>query len=617
MPESYKRAMEFGRPAVIGAAWAAISLLSLPSACRAPTQIKVLVRSNLSCAEASDVAINVGSAPRAVEDTLSKGYNTLALASTCDDRSGTADFGSVYLAPGQDTGAIVLRGTLKGQSPARCTKESGFANCIVARRRFSYVDHTTLTMTITLERACLNVPCAADSTCQGGRCVSSVVECSANACDPNPDASAPEDDPKDAGSPPDAGKPRLPVVLLSAHSGTTCATFGDGSLKCWGDNTHGQLGVGDRVARGVRPGDMAERLTRVEVGDGRRVKRVAVGGSHACALLDDGHVKCWGDNQRGQLGLGDTNERTSPAEQAVVLKEPATALSCGRNHTCVVLLSGAVQCWGDNTLGKLGLGMSNAFFGGNEEDMQRIALVDLAEKASAVRAGDTHSCALLTDGRLKCWGANGNAQLGLGDTLSRGIDPAGMGTKLPSPRLNATGVGDTRTVVTGPFSTCAQSTAGAVQCWGGNAQGQLGLGDIKDRGAESSHMGQFLPQVNLGPQESAQSLSATSLHACAVLQSGGVKCWGFNALGQLGQGDSQLRGDTAASMANLRAIDLGTDTGPVKELATGSVHACALFESGRVKCWGGNAEGALGLGDTQGRGDAPEQMGDALPFVDL
>jgi len=601
----------------MGAAWAAISLLALPFACREPTQIKVLIRSDLSCAEASDVAINVGSASSAVENALSKGYNTLALASACDDRSGKADFGSVYLAPGQDTGAIVLRGTLKGQSPARCTKDSEFANCIVARRRFSYVEHTTLTMTITLDRACLNVPCGEDSTCQGGRCVSSVVECNGSACDPNPDASVPGADPKDAAPPPDAGNPRPPVVLLSAHSGTTCAIFADGSLKCWGDNTYGQLGLGDRTSRGVRPADMAGRLARVAVGDGRRVTRVAVGGKHTCALLDDGHVKCWGDNQRGQLGLGDTTERTSPAEQPVVLKEPATAVSCGKEHTCVVLSSGAVQCWGDNTWGKLGLGMSNAFFGGNEEDMQRVKLVDLGANATAVRAGDTHSCALLTDGYLKCWGANGSAQLGLGDRQHRGIDPAGMGTMLPSPRLTAIGAGDTRSVVTGTFYTCAQSTAGTVQCWGGNAQGQLGLGDTKERGAEASQMGQFLPQVFLGSQERAQSLSATGLHTCAALQSGGVKCWGFNALGQLGQGDTQVRGDTASSMANLRAVDLGTNTGPVKELATGSVHACALFESGRVKCWGGNAEGALGLGDTQGRGDAPGQMGDALPFVDL
>jgi alpha-tubulin suppressor-like RCC1 family protein len=225
----------------------------------------------------------------------------------------------------------------------------------------------------------------------------------------------------------------------------TCALLDDGSLKCWGRNIFGELGLGDTANRGDDPVEMGDNLPVVDLGAGRHARSFAVGGV-SCAILDDDSLKCWGANGYAGLGLGDLETRgDEPGEM------------------------------GDN-----------------------LPVIDLGteHRARAVAAGLQHVCALLDDASVKCWGDNEYGQLGLGDTEDRGDEPGEMGDALPAVSL---GTGRRATGITaGDFHTCALLDDGSVKCWGWNDYGQLGLGDTENRGDEPGEMGDALPAVELG-----------------------------------------------------------------------------------------------------------------------
>ncbi len=405
------------------------------------------------------------------------------------------------------------------------------------------------------------------------------------------------------------------VVQLSAGSGHTCAVFSDFSVKCWGLNSAGQLGLGDTFSRGDAAGKMSAALRPIELGDGWWVVQVAAGGAHTCALRDTGEVKCWGQGTYGQLGLGSTDakgDQTGEMGAALVtvdLGEPAQAISAGASHTCAVLVSGKVKCWGSNDYGELGQGDTEWRGDNNGEMGKELLAVELGEPAVAVTAGMNYTCALLQSGAVKCWGRNGSGQLGVGDTLNWG-DGGGEMAALPAVEL-----GDiTLTVAAGSGPTphtCALLASGAVKCWGGNDFGQLGQGDTGNRGDGSGEMA-ALQAIDLGG--TARAVFAGQQFSCALLDPAAVRCWGRAQYGQLGLGGIDTRGDEADEMGALPAVDLG---GAVEQLAVGNYHSCALLQWGVVKCWGWNSEGRLGLGDALDRGDGPEEMGAALPAVDL
>ncbi len=156
-----------------------------------------------------------------------------------------------------------------------------------------------------------------------------------------------------------------------------------------------------------------------------------------------------------------------------------------------------------------------------------------------------------------------------------------------------------------------------MQCWGDNADGQLGLGDTVDRGDGPNEMGVHLPAVDLGVGKRAAWISGRFHRTCAGLVGGGVKCWGRNEFGALGLGDTVNRGDGPGEMGDaLPSLDLGAGLAPLS-LTMSYDSSCALLGDGSVKCFGGNYGGQLGLGDIQARGDQPGEMGDALPRVPL
>ncbi|MEN9579939.1 MAG: hypothetical protein RJA70_2948 [Pseudomonadota bacterium] len=426
--------------------------------------------------------------------------------------------------------------------------------------------------------------------------------------------------------------PTPAVSELVSGVNHTCALRTDGAVKCWGDNVAGQLGLGDANDRGDEAGEMGDDLPEVNLGSGRTAAALAAGGAHTCALLDDGALKCWGDNQYGQLGLGDTESRgDNPGEMGDELPavdlgtgRTAIALTAGENHTCALFDNGAAKFWGKNGRGQLGIG-DRVWRGDEAGEMgDNLPAVDLGtgRTVAGLNAEDDHTCALLDNGALKCWGSNRYGVLGLGngrmgDDLfgNRGDNPGEMGDDLPAVDL---GAGRTAIALSaGGGHACALLYDGALKCWGSNDDGQLGIGDSSDRGDNSGEMGDDLPTADLGTGRTAVAVTADGDQTCARLDNGAAKCWGNSSVLQFGPGGTALRGDEAGEMGdNLPALDLGTGRTAVA-LAAGVYHTCALLDDGALKCWGYNISGVLGLGDIDNRGDNPGEMGDNLPAVDL
>jgi len=413
-----------------------------------------------------------------------------------------------------------------------------------------------------------------------------------------------------------------------------CALLSDGSVKCWGFNERGQLGLGDSKNRGSKPEDMGDNLPRVDMGDNlpdfvpigiRTAKALAVNAYHTCAILDDNRTKCWGRNDAGLLGIGDQKDRgDDPNEMGGLLPHVdfgedhfATSLALGLFHSCAVLDNRKVKCWGLSYVGRLGIEETVARGDEANEMGDHLPFVDLGSgrTVQALAAGNSHTCALLDDNTVKCWGANVAGCLGTGDTANRGSHAEEMGDNLLPVNL---GSGRTaKAIAVGGYSSCAILDNGRVKCWGYNDIGQLGLGDTRNRGTNAGEMGDKLPYVNLGKGRTAKQISVGGYETCVILDNDQLKCWGTGSL--TGLGDSMNRGGSPDTMGNqLPAVNLGTGR-TAKAISTGIGHSCALLDDATIKCFGSSwaAYGALGLGDAETRGDQPNEMGDYLPIVDL
>jgi alpha-tubulin suppressor-like RCC1 family protein len=402
-----------------------------------------------------------------------------------------------------------------------------------------------------------------------------------------------------------------------------CALFETGALKCWGANASGRLGLGDTESRGDDADEMGLNLPYVDLGTGRTVSSLAAGDVHVCAILDDGSVKCWGGNAYGQLGLGDTEDRgDQPGEMGDNL--PAVELGAGRTASyiaaegftsCAILDNDSVKCWGKNTWGQLGQGDTDDR-GGNPDEMgDSLPAIQLGTTSPPIQLSMTDGsvCVLFLDLTVKCWGLGQAGALGTGNENHLGDGPNEMGSDLPTLDLNA----NTNVLASGAGHHCARLQNQTVKCWGGNNRGQLGLGDINHRGDNPGEMGVNLPTVGIGTGRIVTSLSLGWDVSCGLRDDLSTICWGWNMWGQLGQGDVEDRGDEPGELGDvLPPIDLGTGR-QARAINMDSTHTCALLDDNSVKCWGRNDAGQLGLGDTNHRGDEPNEMGDNLPAVDL
>ena len=349
---------------------------------------------------------------------------------------------------------------------------------------------------------------------------------------------------------------------------------------------------------------------------------IAAGQYHSCAILDNGSVKCWGYNNNGQLGIDNTTDMGDNSGEMAVLPvvnlgtgRTATAISSHESHSCAILDNASVKCWGNNQHGRLGLGNTNTI-GDESGEMAALTGIDLGtgRTATAIFAGGNHTCALLDNASVKCWGKNSSGQLGIGNDEHMGDETGEMGDDLPSIDL---GTGRTATAIAaGAYITCAILDNASVKCWGDNNIGQLGIGNTTDMGDNSDEMGDNLPSIDLGTGRTATAIASMRNHTCAILDNASVKCWGENAQGQLGIDNTNLMGDETGDMGdNLPSIDLGTGR-TATAIATGYFHSCAALDNGAVKCWGDNFYGQLGIGTTDDMGNNTGEMA-ALTGIDL
>ncbi|HWT85506.1 MAG TPA: hypothetical protein VN177_07015 [Myxococcales bacterium] len=325
------------------------------------------------------------------------------------------------------------------------------------------------------------------------------------------------------------------VDTLSAGTSHTCAVVA-GEARCWGANDKGQLGrAGSASYVPVQP-----------LGVTGTVTAIAAGWTHTCAVVNgaiaNGEVWCWGDDTYGQLGDGSSGTASSgPTPRKVASLAGVVAIAAGSGHTCAATAT-QLFCWGRNDFGQVGDGTNIG---------PRLApTVVLGVSApSAIGLGELHTCALISSG-LSCWGANGAGQLGNGT-----ITPS----KTPSPvSLSASFLG------VGANHSCAGDNSGALSCWGANSQGQV----------DNSMQDQLSPK---GAPSNARAAVGGVGHTCAVTGQD-MKCWGLNDKEQLG-GSGHEESDVHIS--------------GVQAAAAGSKHTCAL-KNGGVYCWGWNNAGQLG-----------------------
>lgn len=352
----------------------------------------------------------------------------------------------------------------------------------------------------------------------------------------------------------------------SSSSKFTCVATSIGTLKCFGDNSSGQLGQGDTTDIGDNEEEMGNDLHAISLAPNRTVKDVDAGGQHVCALLDNGSLKCFGNNAFGQLGLGDTNNRGDESgEMGINLPfvnlgtgRSAALLATGEDFSCARLDNASLKCWGRNDSGQLGQGSTTSIGSGGNQMGDNLMAIDLGTGHSAfqVATGAKHTCVLLENRTLKCFGNNDFGQLGQGNTNTLGDGPGEMGDNLAAINL---GAGRTvLQVAAGDNHTCALLDNNTVKCFGENLSGQLGQGTQNNIGDNPFEMGDFLMPINLGTGRTAKIIAAGGKTTCVVLDNDAVKCFGENAYGQLGQGNTRDIGDEPNEMGdNLESIELG------------------------------------------------------------
>jgi alpha-tubulin suppressor-like RCC1 family protein len=236
--------------------------------------------------------------------------------------------------------------------------------------------------------------------------------------------------------------------------------------------------------------------------------------------------------------------------------------------------------------------------------------------ATSISGGEGHTCALdNSSGIVKCWGYNNNGQLGIDDRNDRGDGANEMGSNLPIVDL---GTGRTATAIfSGTYHSCAILDNASVKCWGRGYSGQIGQGNTDALGDNANEMGDNLTIVDLGTGRTATAISSKGEHTCVILDNASVKCWGKGNNGVLGQGNSTSLGDGVNEMGdNLTIVDLGTGR-TATAISAARYHTCALLDNAAVKCWGNGGYGKLGQGNTDNLGDNANEMGDNLPAIDL
>jgi len=433
-------------------------------------------------------------------------------------------------------------------------------------------------------------------------------------------------------------------TAISVEAGVqhTCAILDDASLKCWGNNGAGQLGI-PGIATSNSP-------QSVFLGVNRTAIAIALGTTHTCAILDDNSLKCWGANGFGQLGIGNTTSQSSPQLVNMGSELKSVAITAASRHTCAILEDGSLKCWGANHNGQLG-NHSDASCNQRNSPTGLCDYINLGSGRTAVSVSSSYrqTCVILDDGSLKCWGHNDNGQLGIGNTITQ-YSPTDQYGFYDTYSVDLGSGRSATSVSMGTSHTCATLDDASVKCWGYNWAGQLGLGnttqhtspqsvdlgtglhnDLSERDIDgdgilnifdthmdrvnhfpvsgrnhwtcaaldngsvycwglSSEFNSSAPfALDLPSERMALSVTTGMNHACSILDNGSVYCWGWNSYGQLGDG----LGNCCVTTPVPVSLPSGRTATSV---SAGTLHTCAVLDNGSAYCWGRDSSGQLGNG---------------------
>lgn len=334
------------------------------------------------------------------------------------------------------------------------------------------------------------------------------------------------------------------LALGDYHS---CGLTSGGEVYCWGSNSQGQSGNGLSAEEAIG-------APMVVLG-GYIFQSLTAGGAHTCGILVSGGSMCWGNNTVGQLGVGgsSTADQVLPApvsggHEFMMLSASTTA------HTCGITTAGETWCWGENNYGRLG--------DGSEFNRSTPVLVSGNLQFASIAAGGAHTCALTADGTAYCWGLNLRGQVGDGTNINR-LVPTAVATALKFTKIYA-----------GLSHTCGLTDVNVAWCWGDNIGGALGDGTVVSKNTP----------VMVSGGEEFRTLALGERHGCGITVDGPTVCWGFNGFGGLGDGTYTTR---------LTPVAVSSPALFTK-IAAGSYHTCGLTASGTTYCWGENGTHQLG-----------------------
>jgi alpha-tubulin suppressor-like RCC1 family protein len=335
-----------------------------------------------------------------------------------------------------------------------------------------------------------------------------------------------------------------PVKQLTSSWYHSCALLRSGKLRCFGNGGAGALGYGNTA----HVGDDETPASAGDVNVGGKVLQVSAGPYHTCAVLSGGHVRCWGKNDHHQLGYANgasIGDDESPASAPFVdVGGLVQQVAAGFAHTCALLDTGKVRCWGDSIGGSLGYGNANTI--GDDETPASAGDVDVGGTVVQIVTGLLHTCVLLDNGKVRCWGGGDDGRLGYGNVENIGDN------ETPASAGDVDVGGSVKQLASGEYATCALLTTGKVRCWGSPTSGVLGYGNAETIGDDETPAS--AGDVNVGA--TVTRISVGFLHVCAILETGSVRCWGRGSTGALGYGNKNDIGDneTPASAGDLKLL---------------------------------------------------------------